>query len=50
MLALLPSCFESILWVTVESVLGSQVYVECIETLRSFEMVAPPLEYLLSVN
>ena len=48
MLALLPSCFESILWVTVESVLGSQVYVECIETLRSFEMVARPLEFLLS--
>ena len=50
MLALLPSCFESILWVTVESVLGSQVYLEWIGTLGSFEFVAQPLEFLTSVK
>ena len=36
----LPSCFESILRVTVESVQGSQVYLECNVILESFEMVA----------
>ena len=41
------SC-ESILEVTVESVQGNQVYLECIGTLGSFEMVAQPLELLSS--
>ena len=44
----LPSCFESVLVVTVESVQGNQVYLECIGTLGSFEMVAQPLELLSS--
>ena len=42
----LPSCFELILEVTVESVQGSQVYLECIGTSGSFGMVALPLEFL----
>ena len=42
----LPSCFELILGVTVGSVQGSQVYLEWIETLGSFGMVAKPLEFL----
>ena len=42
----LPSCFESVLDVTVESVQGSQVYLECIGKLASFEMVTRPLEFL----
>ena len=46
----LPSCFESIVGVTVESVQGNQVYLECIETLGSFEMVARPLEFLSSIS
>ena len=46
----LPSCFESIVGVTVESVQGNQVYLECIETLGSFEMVAGTLEFLSSVK
>ena len=46
----LPSCFELILEVTVESVQGSQVYLECIGTSGSFEMVARPLEFLSSVK
>ena len=46
----LPSCFESIVGVTVESVQGNQVYLECIETLGSFEMVAGTLEFLSSVQ
>ena len=45
-----PWCFESILGVTVESVKGSQVYQECIGTLGVYEMVALPLEFLLSVK
>ena len=44
----LPSSFESILGVTVESVPGIQVYLECIGTLGFFEMVARPLEFLSS--
>ena len=46
----LPLCFESILGVTVESVQGSHMYLECIGTSGSFEMVARPLEFLLSVK
>ena len=46
----LPSRFELILEVTVESVQGSQVYLECIGTSGSFEMVARPLEFLSSVK
>ena len=49
-LSLLPSCFESILGVTIESVQGSQVYLECIVTSGSFEIVVRPLEFLSSVN
>ena len=46
----LPSCFELILAVTVESVQGSQVYLECIGKLASFEMVTRPLEFLSSLK
>ena len=46
----LPSCFELILGVTIESVQGRQVYLECIGTMESFEMVARPLEFLSSVK
>ena len=42
----MPSCFEWILGVTVQSVQGNQVYLECIGTSGSFGMVAPPLEFL----
>ena len=49
-LSLLPSCFESILGVTIESVQGSHMYLECIGTSGSFEMVAQPLEILSSVT
>ena len=35
----LPSCLELILWVTVELVQGSQVYLEWIGLSRSFAMV-----------
>ena len=41
-----PSCCESILGVTVESVKGNQVYLEWIGTSGSFEMVARPLVFL----
>ena len=41
-----PSCFESILWVTVESVQGNRVYLEWIGTSGSFGIVARPLEFL----
>ena len=40
----LPSCSESILGMTVESVQGSQVYLEQIETSGSFGIVARPLD------
>ena len=46
----LLSYFESILGVTVESVQGSQVYLECIGTSGSFEMVARSLDFLWSVK
>ena len=46
----LPSCFELILEVTVESVQGSQVYLECIGTLGSFEIVVRHLEFLSRVK
>ena len=36
----LTSCFESALGVTVESVQGNQVYLECIVTLGSVGIVA----------
>ena len=45
-LSQLPSCFESILHVTIESVQESQVYLECIGISGSFGMVAGPLEFL----
>ena len=44
----MPSCFESILGVTVESVQGNQVYLERIGTSGSFLVVAQPLEFLSS--
>ena len=46
----LPLHFESLLGVTVKSVQGSQVYLECIGTSGSFGMVARPLEFLSSVK
>ena len=46
----LPLCFESILGVTVESVQGSHMYLECIGTSGSFEMVARSLDFLWSVK
>ena len=42
----LPLCFESMLRVTIESVQGNQVYLECIGISGSFGMVAGPLEFL----
>ena len=42
----MPSCCESILGVTVESVKGNQVYLEWTGTSGSFGMVALPLEFL----
>ena len=42
----MPMCFESTLGVTVEPVQWNQVYLECIGTSGSFEMVAQPLEFL----
>ena len=47
---LVPSCFESILGVTVESVQGSQVYLKWIGALEHFGMVARPLEFLSSLK
>ena len=49
-LSKLPSCFESILGVTVESVQGNQVYLEWVRTSVSFGIVAQPLELLSSFN
>ena len=46
----LPSGFESILGVTVESVPGIQVYLEYIGTSGSFEMVERPLGFLSNVK
>ena len=46
----LPSCFQSFLGETFESAKGSQLYLECIGTSGSFEMVAQPLEILSSVT
>ena len=46
----LPSCFELILEVTVESVQGSQVYLKWIGALEHFGMVARPLEFLSSLK
>ena len=50
--AVIPAvCFESsILGVTVESVQGSQVYLEWIRTSWSFGMVARPWEFFSSVK
>ena len=45
-----PSCFESVLMETVESVAGEPVYLECIGTSGSFELLARPLEFLSSVK
>ena len=39
----MPMCFESTLGVTVEPMQWNQVYLECIGTSGSFEMVARPL-------
>ena len=41
----MPSCFELTLGLTVESVQGSQVYLEWIGTSGSFGMVVQPLEF-----
>ena len=46
----MPSCFELILRVTIESVHGSQVYLESIGTSGSFETVTRQLEFLSSVK
>ena len=46
----IASCFQSIFRVTVESVQGNQVYLECIVTLGSVGIVARPLEFLSSVK
>ena len=46
----LPSYFDLILGVTIESVRGGQVYLDLIGTSGSFRMVARPLEFLLSVK
>ena len=45
-----PSCFQLIFGVTVESVQGNQVYLECIGTSESVGIVALPLEFLSSVK
>ena len=42
--------FESELVVTVESVQGSQVCLDCTRTSGAFEMVARPLEFLSSIK
>ena len=42
----MPSCCESNLGVTVESVQQNQVYLEWIGTSGSFGMMAKPLEFL----
>ena len=42
----LPSCFESMLGVIVESVQGSQLYLECIGTPGTLGIVARSLEFL----
>ena len=44
----MPSCCELIIGLTVKLVQGNQVYLEWIETLGSFGMVARPLEFLSS--
>ena len=44
----LPSCFELILGVTVQSVQGNQVYLEWIGTSGFFCIVQQPLEFLSS--
>ena len=46
----LPSNFELILSVTVESVQGRQIYLEYIVTSGSFGMMARPLEFLSRVK
>ena len=46
----LPSCFGMILGVTVESVQGSQVYLESIGTSGPFGMLARTQELLSSVK
>ena len=49
-LSQLPSCFESILGVTIGSMQVSQVYLQCIGASGSSEMVAGHLEFLSSVK
>ena len=44
----MPSCCESILGVTVESVQGKESYLVWTGILGSFAMLARPLEFLLS--
>ena len=46
----LPLYFDLILGMTVESVQGSQVYLECNGTSGSFETVVRHLEFLSSVK
>ena len=45
-----PSCFESVLGVTVASVQGSQVCLEWIGTSDCFGIVARHLEFLLNLK
>ena len=46
----LPLCFESILSMTVESVQRGQVYLECIGTSGSFDLLELTLEFFSSVK
>ena len=46
----LPSCSELILEVTVESLQGRRVYLECIWTSGSLEILARPLEFMSRVK
>ena len=48
LLSLVPSCFKSILGMTVESERGCHMYLEWIGTSGSFGVVARPLEFLSS--
>ena len=46
----LPSCFESILEVTIESLQGNLVYLGWVGTLGSVGIVARPLEFLSTLK
>ena len=49
-LSQLPSCFESILGVTVRSMQVSKGYLHCTGILGSSQMVVRPLKFLSSVK